>query len=389
MDNQIKNIAILGSTGSISTQTLDIIEEYPQKFRACVLTAGKNWELLAKQARKFLPEKVVIADQAAYPLLKDALSDLPIKVEQGPQAIADSTTLPEVDVVVTAMVGYSGLIPTVAAINAGKTIALANKETLVVAGEVISSMLKNSPSEIVPVDSEHSAIFQCLVGEKTSQARKILLTASGGPFRKLTKSQLENVTVADALNHPNWDMGAKVTIDSASMMNKGFEMIEAHWLFGCPADRIEVVVHPQSIVHSMVEFNDGSIKAQLGVPDMHLPIRYALGYPDRLTTDKPGLTLSQYANLTFEAPDYDKFPLLSYAFEAIRNGGNMPCILNAANERGVAAFLSGRIKFTDMPRIAYATMEKAPFISSPTLEDLIATNTEALAIADEWLSHNS
>lgn len=389
MDNQIKNIAILGSTGSIGTQTLDIIEEYPQKFRACVLTAGKNWELLAKQARKFLPEKVVIADQAAYPLLKDALSDLPIKVEQGPQAIADSTTLPEVDVVVTAMVGYSGLIPTIAAINAGKTIALANKETLVVAGEVISSMLKNSPSEIVPVDSEHSAIFQCLVGEKTSQARKILLTASGGPFRKLTKSQLENVTVADALNHPNWDMGAKVTIDSASMMNKGFEMIEAHWLFGCPADRIEVVVHPQSIVHSMVEFNDGSIKAQLGVPDMHLPIRYALGYPDRLTTDKPGLTLSQYANLTFEAPDYDKFPLLSYAFEAIRNGGNMPCILNAANERGVAAFLSGRIKFTDMPRIAYATMEKAPFISSPTLEDLIATNTEALAIADEWLSHNS
>lgn len=389
MDNQIKNIAILGSTGSIGTQTLDIIEEYPQKFRACVLTAGKNWELLAKQARKFLPEKVVIADQAAYPLLKDALSDLPIKVEQGPQAIADSTTLPEVDVVVTAMVGYSGLIPTVAAINAGKTIALANKETLVVAGEVITSMLKNSPSEIVPVDSEHSAIFQCLVGEKTSQARKILLTASGGPFRKLTKSQLENVTVADALNHPNWDMGAKVTIDSASMMNKGFEMIEAHWLFGCPADRIEVVVHPQSIVHSMVEFNDGSIKAQLGVPDMHLPIRYALGYPDRLTTDKPGLTLSQYANITFEAPDYDKFPLLSYAFEAIRNGGNMPCILNAANERGVAAFLSGRIKFTDMPRIAYATMEKAPFISSPTLEDLIATNTEALAIADEWLSHNS
>lgn len=389
MDNQIKNIAILGSTGSIGTQTLDIIEEYPQKFRACVLTAGKNWELLAKQARKFLPEKVVIADQAAYPLLKDALSDLPVKVEQGPQAIADSTTLPEVDVVVTAMVGYSGLIPTVAAINAGKTIALANKETLVVAGEVITSMLKNSPSEIVPVDSEHSAIFQCLVGEKTSQARKILLTASGGPFRKLTKSQLENVTVADALNHPNWDMGAKVTIDSASMMNKGFEMIEAHWLFCCPADRIEVVVHPQSIVHSMVEFNDGSIKAQLGVPDMHLPIRYALGYPDRLTTDKPGLTLSQYANLTFEAPDYDKFPLLSYAFEAIRNGGNMPCILNAANERGVAAFLSGRIKFTDMPRIAYATMEKAPFISSPTLEDLISTNTEALAIADEWLSHNS
>lgn len=389
MDNKIKNIAILGSTGSIGTQTLDIIEEYPHKFRASVLTAGKKWELLAKQARKFLPEKVVIADRGAYPLLKDALSDLPIEVEQGSQAIADSTTLPEVDIVVTAMVGYSGLIPTVSAINAGKTIALANKETLVVAGEVITSMLKKSSSEIIPVDSEHSAIFQCLVGEKTSQARKILLTASGGPFRKLSKSQLENVTVADALNHPNWDMGAKVTIDSASMMNKGFEMIEAHWLFGCPADKIEVVVHPQSIVHSMVEFNDGSIKAQLGVPDMHLPIRYALGYPDRLSTEKPGLTLSQYANLTFEAPDYDKFPLLSYAFEAIKKGGNMPCILNAANERGVAAFLSGRIKFTDMPRIAYATMLKTPFIDSPSLEDLVATNTEALAIADEWLSRNA
>ncbi|MDE6096218.1 MAG: 1-deoxy-D-xylulose-5-phosphate reductoisomerase [Muribaculaceae bacterium] len=385
----IKNIAILGSTGSIGTQTLDIIEEYPDKFRATVLTAKANWQLLAKQARKFLPKRIVIADPSAYRFLKEALSDLDVEVACGQEAIAEAAAIPEVDTVVTAMVGYSGLIPTVEAIKAGKTIALANKETLVVAGEVIYDMLKHSSSEIIPVDSEHSAIFQCLVGEKTSQARKILLTASGGPFRKLTASQLENVTVADALNHPNWDMGAKVTIDSASMMNKGFEMIEAHWLFGCPAENIEIVVHPQSIVHSMVEFNDGSIKAQLGIPDMHLPIRYALGYPERLATDRPGLTLAQYGNLTFEAPDYQKFPLLSYAFDAIKAGGTMPCILNAANEKGVAAFLAGRIRFTDMPRLVRHVMDNTPSISNPTLEDLIATNSDALARSDEWLSRNS
>ncbi len=389
MDNIIKNIAILGSTGSIGTQTLDIIEEYPDKFRATVLTAKANWQLLAKQARKFLPKRIVIADPSAYRFLKEALSDLDVEVACGQEAIAEAAAIPEVDTVVTAMVGYSGLIPTVEAIKAGKTIALANKETLVVAGEVIYDMLKHSSSEIIPVDSEHSAIFQCLVGEKTSQARKILLTASGGPFRKLTASQLENVTVADALNHPNWDMGAKVTIDSASMMNKGFEMIEAHWLFGCPAENIEIVVHPQSIVHSMVEFNDGSIKAQLGIPDMHLPIRYALGYPERLATDRPGLTLAQYGNLTFEAPDYQKFPLLSYAFDAIKAGGTMPCILNAANEKGVAAFLAGRIRFTDMPRLVRHVMDNTPSISNPTLEDLIATNSDALARSDEWLSRNS
>lgn len=389
MDNTIKNIAILGSTGSIGTQTLDIIEEYPHKFHASVLTARSNWQLLAEQARKFLPKKVVIAEASAYPLLKEALAGLPIDVGCGASAIAEAAAIPETDTVVTAMVGYSGLLPTVEAIKAGKRIALANKETLVVAGKVIYDMLKDSTSEIIPVDSEHSAIFQCLVGEKTSQARKILLTASGGPFRKLTMSQLENVTVADALNHPNWDMGAKVTIDSASMMNKGFEMIEAHWLFGCPPENIEIVVHPQSIVHSMVEFNDGSIKAQLGIPDMHLPIRYALGYPERLSTDKPGLSLTQYANLTFEAPDYEKFPLLTYAFEAIKAGGNMPCILNAANEKGVAAFLSGKIKFTDMPRLVSSIMQQTPFVADPSLQDLIATNDDALARADEWLSANS
>lgn len=389
MDNTIKNIAILGSTGSIGTQTLDIIEEYPHKFHASVLTARSNWQLLAEQARKFLPKKVVIAEASAYPLLKEALAGLPIDVGCGATAIAEAAAIPETDTVVTAMVGYSGLLPTVEAIKAGKRIALANKETLVVAGKVIYDMLKDSTSEIIPVDSEHSAIFQCLVGEKTSQARKILLTASGGPFRKLTMSQLENVTVADALNHPNWDMGAKVTIDSASMMNKGFEMIEAHWLFGCPPENIEIVVHPQSIVHSMVEFNDGSIKAQLGIPDMHLPIRYALGYPERLSTDKPGLSLTQYANLTFEAPDYEKFPLLTYAFEAIKAAGNMPCILNAANEKGVAAFLSGKIKFTDMPRLVSSIMQQTPFVADPSLQDLIATNDDALARADEWLSANS
>lgn len=389
MENKIRNIAILGSTGSIGTQTLDIIAEYPDRFRASVLTAGRNWQLLARQAKEFKPEKVVIADSTLYPLLKEALSGTGIEVEAGKEAIAEATEDPYVDVVVTAMVGYSGLIPTIHAIKAGKTIALANKETLVVAGELITGMLKDSASEIVPVDSEHSAIFQCLVGEKRNQARKILLTASGGPFRTYSASQLEHVTVADALHHPNWQMGAKVTIDSASMMNKGFEMIEARWLFGCAPENIEVVVHPQSIVHSMVEFVDGSIKAQLGVPDMHLPIRYALGYPDRLAADTPGLTLSQYSHLTFEAPDYAKFPLLTYAFEAIKAGGNIPCALNAANEKAVAAFLKGELKFTDMPRLAHHIMQNTNFIDKPTLDDLIHTNSEALAKSDEWLAKHS
>lgn len=380
------NIAILGSTGSIGTQTLDIIEEYPGRFRATVLTARRNWELLAKQARKFMPLKVVITDEESYPKLKEVLSDLPMEVSLGADAIAEAAAIPEVDVVVTAMVGYSGLLPTISAINAGKTIALANKETLVVAGELITGMLEKSESHIVPVDSEHSAIFQCLVGEKKAQARKILLTASGGPFRKFTKEQLEKVTVADALHHPNWNMGAKVTIDSASMMNKGFEMIEARWLFGCPPEAIEILVHPQSIVHSMVEFVDGSIKAQLGVPDMHLPIRYALGYPERLATDAAPLSLQQMSTLTFEEPDYDKFPLLTYAFEAIAKGGNIPCILNAANEKAVAAFLKGEIRFTDMPRLVHSVMEKTPFVTAPSLDDLVATNAEALSIADRWLS---
>ena len=355
-------VGILGSTGSIGTQTLDIVSEYPARFRASLLTAGKNWRLLAEQARKYLPRRVVIADETAYPYLRDALSDLPVEVAAGAEAIAEAATMPELDTVVTAMVGYSGLIPTVRAIQGDKRIALANKETLVVAGEIITRLLEESDSEIVPVDSEHSAIF-----------------------RTISREELGHVTVADALNHPNWDMGAKVTIDSASMMNKGFEMIEAKWLFGCPADKIEIVVHPQSIVHSMVEFNDGSIKAQLGLPDMHIPIRYALAYPDRLPSSTPALSLPHYANLTFEAPDYDKFPMLGFAFDAIRMGGNMPCILNAANEIAVAAFLRGEISFTSIPLTAQATMERTPFETTVSLEDLVETNREARSIAEQQI----
>lgn len=387
MKKDINNIAILGSTGSIGTQTLDIIDEYPSRFRATVLTAGRNWELLAEQARKYLPKLVVINDAACYPYLKEALRDLPVDVECGEDAIAQACRIDCVDTVVTALVGYSGLIPTISAIEAGKKIALANKETLVVAGEVITRMLKDSRSEIVPVDSEHSAIYQCLEGESVREACKIILTASGGPFRTFTREQLEHVTVADALRHPNWTMGAKVTIDSASMMNKGFEMIEAHWLFDCPPEKIEIVVHPQSIVHSMVEFNDGAIKAQLGTPDMHLPIRYALSHPERLATGRPALKLSEYSTLTFEAPDMQKFPLLGYAFDAIRIGGNMPCILNAANEVGVDAFLHGRIRFTDMPRLVERTMSEAQFISKVSLQDLIDSNHDTRALAESLLHH--
>lgn len=381
--NDIKNIVILGSTGSIGTQTLDIIDEHPECFRAVALTAGSNWQLLAMQARRHMPRRVVIAREEYLPNLREALRDLPIEVEAGDMAIADTAAMPDADIVVTAMVGYSGLIPTVRAIGAGKIIALANKETLVVAGEVITALLKNSRSKIIPVDSEHSAIFQCLEGEERSKLNKIILTASGGPFRTKTLAELETVTVDDALQHPNWDMGAKVTIDSASMMNKGFEMIEARWLFDCPPERIEIAVHPQSIVHSMVEYIDGSIKAQLGTPDMHLPIRYALSYPQRLQSSRPPLHLEQYASLTFEAPDFERFPMLQFAFEAISCGGNMPCILNAANEVAVAAFLKREIRFMDIPRIARKVMETSPFIGNVTLEDLIATNAEARLRAEE------
>lgn len=382
--DKIKTIGVLGSTGSIGTQTLDIIAEYPESFRAGVLTARRQWKLLAEQALRFHPELVVIGDEQYLPQLREALAGSGIKVEAGHQAIADAASHPCVDTVVTAMVGYSGLIPTISAIKAGKTIALSNKETLVVAGQLITSLCREFGVEIVPVDSEHSAIFQCLVGESRKEMRKIILTASGGPFRKFTKEQLRTVTPADALRHPNWDMGAKVTIDSASMMNKGFEMIEARWLFDCRPEDIEVVVHPQSIVHSMVEYRDGSVKAQLGVPDMHTPIRYALTYPSRFKTENCHMNLEDYATLTFERPDMEKFPLLGFAFDAIAKGGTMPCILNAANEIAVQAFLEGRIRFTDMPKIAAYTMEHTPWSEDSDLDTLIATNAEARRIAERF-----
>ena len=379
--NSVKNIAILGSTGSIGTQTLDIISEYPQHFRAYLLTANRNIDLLVEQAIKYLPKKVIIADETLFNDLKNRLYGYPIEVLAGSTEIANAVRDEQINIVVTAMVGYSGLAPTIEAIKSDKIIALANKETLVVAGELITSLLKNSNSKIIPVDSEHSAIFQCLEGEKYEHAQKIILTASGGPFRTKSIEDLQYVTVKDALKHPNWSMGAKVTIDSASMMNKGFEMIEAHWLFGCPAKQIEIAIHPQSIIHSMVQFEDGSIKAQLGTPDMHLPIRYALGYPERLATKQPPLQLSQYSTLTFEAPDMNKFPLLAYAFDAIDMGGNEPCILNAANEIAVAAFLKEEIRFVDMPKLVAKTLEKIDFIAKPTYENLVETNKEAREFA--------
>lgn len=381
----MKNIAVLGSTGSIGTQTLDIIAAHPDIFKANVLTANKNWELLAKQALKFRPSLVVITDESYYKNLKEALKDTKIKVECGTASLALAPTLEEVDIVVTALVGYSGLIPTVNAIKRGKTIALANKETLVVAGEIITTLAKENNVNILPVDSEHSAIFQCLNGEEHKNMSKILLTASGGPFRSLSKEDLKHVTVKQALNHPNWDMGAKVTIDSASMMNKGFEMIEAKWLFNCNPDDIEILVHPQSLVHSMVQFCDGSVKAQIGIPDMRIPIQYALSYSERLHSPQFILDWSKVNQLTFEKPDMEKFPLLRLAFEAIHKGGNMPCILNAANEIANKAFLDEKISFTMMSSLVEAIMTSAHFIQNPSLEDLIETNKETRKLSQKWI----
>ena len=386
MENK-KNVAILGSTGSIGRQTLDIMTEYPDMFNPYLLTANTSVDLLIEQALKYNPKYVIIAGERYYDRLKSALSGKNIEVACGAQAIADAVTMSDIDVVVTAMVGYSGLAPTISAIKAGKDIALANKETLVVAGELITKLLQNSKSKLYPVDSEHGAIYQCLVGEKHNAINKLILTASGGPFRTWTKEAMKNITKADALHHPNWHMGAKITIDSATMMNKGFEVMEAKWLFDVDADRIEVVVHPQSIVHSMVEFVDGSVKAQLGLPDMHLPIRYALGQPcGRLKSECAKLRVEDYANLTFEHPDMDKFPMLGMAYEAIRRGGNIPCVLNAANEIAVAAFLNDRIGYSDIARIAGKTMAGANLITNPTYEDYVATNKEARAFASSLIN---
>ena len=373
---EIRNIAILGSTGSIGRQTLDVIAEYPRLFKAWMLVANSSADLLISQARLFRPKVVVIGNEEYYSYVKSELDDLPIEVLCGAQAIADVVTRPEIDTVVTAMVGYSGLAPTIKAIEAGKKIALANKETLVVAGDLITRLLAKSRSVMYPVDSEHGAFYQCLMGENHEDVAKLILTASGGPFRTWPKEQLEVATVDDALRHPNWSMGAKITIDSATMMNKGFEMLEAKWLFGVSHRDIEIVVHPQSIVHSMVEFVDGSVKAQLGLPDMHLPIRFALGLPGRLPTDQYRMSISDYSHLTFEKPDFEKFPLLRVAYEAAERGGNVPCVVNAANEIAVAAFLERKIKFNDIYRIIHAAMSWAPFVEEPTYEDYVRTNEE-------------
>lgn len=383
----MKNLAILGSTGSIGTQTLQVVEANPDRFRVEVLTANNNVDLLVQQALKFKPDSVVIANEGKYQRLREALQQEEIKVYAGAEAIAQVVTLSNIDLVVTAMVGYSGLIPTINAIQAGKNIALANKETLVVAGELINRLLEEHKVAILPVDSEHSAIFQCLMGEHRSQVEKLILTASGGPFRGKDFNFLQTVAPAEALKHPNWNMGAKVTIDSASMMNKGFEVIEAKWLFGMKPDQIEVVVHPQSIVHSMVQFSDGCVKAQLGIPDMRLPIQYALTFPDRIASDFGRLDFNICHDLTFEKPDIKTFRNLGLAYEAMARGGNMPCILNAANEVAVDAFLHGKCSFTAMSDLIESTMEKVDFIKHPVLEDYIETDRISRQIACDYLRH--
>ena len=378
-----RNIAILGSTGSIGKQTIDIVMEYPDLFKAWLLVANTSADALIEQALRTRPAMVVIADDSRYPQVRDALAGTGIEVASGSDAIAAAVTAPEIDIVVTAMVGYSGLAPTIAAIQAGKDIALANKETLVVAGELINRLLASSGSKLYPVDSEHGAFYQCLVGERHEDIDKLLLTASGGPFRTTPREQLHAVKAADALKHPNWNMGAKITIDSATMMNKGFEMIEARWLYSVEPDDIVIVVHPQSIVHSMVAFKDGSVKAQLGLPDMHLPIRYALGLPTggRLASECRKMTLEDMATLTFERPDMEKFPLLKTAYEAARQGGTAPCVMNAANEVAVASFLQDKIAFTDIYTIITTTMEQMPHVASPSYDDYVAMNAQARALA--------
>ncbi len=376
-----RQIAILGSTGSIGTQALQVIKEHPDLYEVYALTANNQVDLLARQAREFQPEAVVIANEDKYPALKEALSDLPVKVYAGKDALAQIVESQPIDIVLTAMVGYAGLLPTMNAIRAGKAIALANKETMVVAGEIINALAQEYHTPILPVDSEHSAIFQCL--EVNNPVSKVILTASGGPFRTYTIDQLRTVTKAQALHHPNWHMGAKITIDSASMMNKGFEVIEAKWLFGVRPEQIEVVVHPQSVIHSMVEFEDGAVKAQLGVPDMRLPIQYAFSYPKRVSLSGERLDFAKYNTLTFEKPDTERFRNLALAYEALHQGGNMPCIVNAANEVVVAAFLEDKISFLGMSEVIEKTMGKVSFIQRPRYEDYVATDAETRRIAAE------
>ena len=382
--NEKKKIAILGSTGSIGTQALQVIEEHADLYEAYVLTANNRVELLIEQARRFMPEAVVIANEDKYEVLRDALADLPVKVYAGAEALCQIVQERPVDVVLTAMVGFAGLRPTISAIKAGKAIALANKETLVVAGELINRLANDYHADIIPVDSEHSAIFQCLAGE-VSPVEKIILTASGGPFRTFSHEQLASVTKAQALKHPNWSMGAKITIDSASMMNKGFEVIEAKWLFGVESGQIQVVVHPQSIVHSAVQFADGAVKAQLGMPDMRVPIQYAFSYPLRLPSSFERLDLFRVGTLTFEEPDTRRFRNLALAYEALHEGGNMPCIVNAANEIVNRAFLEDRIGFLQMSDVIANTMRKTSFVKKPTYGDYLQTDVEARRIAEEYV----
>lgn len=381
-----KNIAILGSTGSIGTQALEVIAAHPENFEVEVLTAQNNADLLIEQAKNFKPNAVVIGNEEYYNQVKEALIPLDIKVFAGESALASIVQMDTIDLVLTALVGYAGLKPTIKAIEAGKTIALANKETLVVAGELVTQLARSKGVNIYPVDSEHSAIFQCLVGEFDNPIEKIILTASGGPFRGKKKDDLNNITKAQALKHPNWVMGAKVTIDSASLMNKGLEVIEAKWLFGLRPEQIEVIVHPQSIVHSLVQFRDSSIKAQLGLPDMRLPIQYALGYPERLNSDFPCFNFASYPALTFEPPDTETFRNLALAFKAMERGGNMPCVLNAANEIAVAEFLNDRIGFLEMSDVVEKCLSVVSFVSKPSLEDYVETDAETRRLANQFIA---
>lgn len=380
-----QRICILGSTGSIGTQALDVIRQHPDLYEVYALTANTNYEKLAEQARQFHPNSVVIANDAYYQKLKDLLADTDVKVFAGKDSLDEIVEFPQVDVVLAALVGFAGLAPTIHAIRAHKKVCLANKETLVVAGEIILHLVAQYHASLIPVDSEHSAIFQCLVGEDMNEVDKILLTCSGGPFRKLPKEKLETVTAADALKHPTWKMGAKITIDSATLMNKGFEVMEAKWLFGVPAERIQVLIHPQSIVHSAVQFMDGAVKAQLGVPDMRLPIQYAFSFPQRLTLDGDRLNLFETKKLEFFEPDMDRFPCLRLAYEAIHKGGNMPCILNAANEVANAAFRQGKLSFYGMADVIEKTMQQATYDKAPSMQALFATDSEARNIANRLI----
>ena len=382
---QKRRIAILGSTGSIGTQALDVISHHPDLFQVEMLSAGSNAELLIAQARKFNPNAVVICNKDKYKEVKDAREPLDIKVFAGVESAGDLAGGNNVDIVLASMVGFSGLAPTISAMKKGKVIALANKETLVAAGSIISRLSRECGSPLIPVDSEHSAIFQSLQGER-AQIEKLLLTASGGPFFNLPAEKFNDITVEQALNHPNWKMGSKVTIDSASMMNKGLEIMEAAWLFNIPVEKIEVVVHPQSIIHSMVQFSDGSIKAQLGYPDMRVPIQYAPSYPNRIDLDTKRISFPQLKQLTFFSPDLEKFPCLRIAYDSFKKGGNIPCAMNAANEVAVASFLRGEIKFTQIPLVIEKTLEKCNFVASPSVEDIFSTDRQSKERAQEVLT---